>query len=163
MFYFSKMAYVRFMSFPYENVMFFLGDECILTCLFFFFSKCSKNQLWMCICFFPFNATHLSHNWSVPPPMDITLQLLIMLLGSVETYSEFSYMCPVFSPASAPPPLLLVVLGMSSLTPFHQPFKVSSVALKSPLLISIATNINPFSKTSHSECSSRLASICELY
>ena len=96
--------------------------------------------------------------------MDITLQLLIMLLGSVETYSEFSCMCLVFSPASAPPPLLLVMLGISSLNPFHQPFKVSSVALKSPLLISIATNINPFSKTSHSECASlRLASICELY
>lgn len=131
---------------------------------FFFLLNVAKTS---CKCVFvssplmPFTC-HIREVFS--PVMDVALQLLIMLLGSVETYSEFSCMCPVFSPASAPPPLLLIMLGMSSLTPFHQPFKVSSVALKSPLLISIATNINPFSKTSHSECaSSRLTSICELH
>lgn len=142
--------------------MCFLGDECILTC--FFWLNVAKTR---CKCVFVSSPLMLltCHITEVfPPPMDITLQLLIMLLNPVETHSKFSCTCPVFSPASAPASLLLIVLGISSLTPFHQPFKVSSVPLKSPLLISIATNINPFSKTSRSECaSSSLASIGELH
>lgn len=86
---------------------------------------------------------HITGSMFFPNGYNITT--LNNALGSVEAYSKFSCTYSVFSPASAHPPLLLIQIGTSSVTPSHQPFEVSSVAVKPSLIISIAAN--PFSKT----------------